>query len=417
MTGPASKDTQGAIDDSAVVNHSLDTRSRSDAELQSYILKMPKPGDRNAPTFDPDKPEGLVRFFERMDDWFAEENIRNDLDKKRHIVKYLDADSELEWSALSMFTEGTFTEFKDQVMSSYPGAEALMRGSMCALRRRIDGLRSVAIEERRELLCLIRIMTAEVVKLEKISPPIHTNRELVELFLSKLTFNFAVIVANKLSMHRMLETMNRAEGSAVNRDPEDMYELGEVMTMAKGTSLEYANPFGKYLWRAPDETNVKLAEKIARLMDTVSLQVQKTDLIERELKNLQSSFNSSEPSAHCEFDMIGVETKSSFAQRQYQTAQDCYYCGNSGHRISECSELHRHVDLGWVVVINDEFRLPNSMRIPRNSTKTMKEMVESLLEQNTSNLFGAQSVQEDEAEDLRDLWILDEVDEWDQYFD
>jgi hypothetical protein len=35
--------------------------------------RMPRPGEKNAPEFDPDKPEELNRFFERMDDWFEEE--------------------------------------------------------------------------------------------------------------------------------------------------------------------------------------------------------------------------------------------------------------------------------------------------------------------------------------------------------
>jgi hypothetical protein len=80
--------------------------------------KMPKPGEKNAPTFDPEKPEELGRFFERMEDWFADEYIVDDTDKKKRIVRYLDPDSESQWKALSKFDTGTFAEFQDQVMVS-----------------------------------------------------------------------------------------------------------------------------------------------------------------------------------------------------------------------------------------------------------------------------------------------------------
>ena len=50
---------------------------------QSSGRKMPKPGEKNAPTFDPEKPEDLGRFFERMEDWFAEEGVTDDGEKKK----------------------------------------------------------------------------------------------------------------------------------------------------------------------------------------------------------------------------------------------------------------------------------------------------------------------------------------------
>jgi hypothetical protein len=146
-----------------------------DRNVPMPTRKMPKPGEKNAPTFDAEKPEELGRFFERMDDWFADEGIENDRDKKRRIVRYLDPDSELQWKALSKFTDGTFEEFRIQVMESYPKAEEIMKGSVSALKRKIAKLGPVAADERDELLSLIRIMTAEVLKLKKIQPPIHTN--------------------------------------------------------------------------------------------------------------------------------------------------------------------------------------------------------------------------------------------------
>ena len=206
---------------------------------------MPKPGEKNAPTFDPEKPEELGRFFERIEDWFAEDGIVDDDVKKKKIVKYLDADSEIQWKAFSKFGQGSFAEFREQIMASYPKAEDVMKGSVSALKKRIKKIGPVDVDERDELLTLIRIMTAEVGKLKTIQPAIHTNRELVELFLSRLTQDFARRIAHKLSVHRLVNVVAPA---AAPRNPEDMYDIEEVMEMAKQTAMESANPFGKFLW-------------------------------------------------------------------------------------------------------------------------------------------------------------------------
>ena len=69
-----------------------------------------------------------------------------------------------------------------------------MKGSVSALKKKIKKIGPVAVDERDELLNLIRTMTAEVLKLKQIQSPIHTNRKLVDLFLGRLTPDFASTV-------------------------------------------------------------------------------------------------------------------------------------------------------------------------------------------------------------------------------
>ena len=107
----------------------------SQARPSSVRLRMPKPGEKNAPTFDVDKPEELGCFFDRMEDWFEDDGLNDDDEKKKRIVKYLDADSEIQWKALPSFSTGTFEEFKAEAMSSYPAAEEVMKGSVAALKK------------------------------------------------------------------------------------------------------------------------------------------------------------------------------------------------------------------------------------------------------------------------------------------
>jgi len=343
--------------------------------------RMPKPGEKNAPTFDTEKPEELGRFFERIEDWFAEDGIADDEEKKRKIVKYLDADSEIQWKAFSKFGQGTFAEFRAQVMASYPKAEDVMRGSVTALKKRIKKLGPIDVDERDDLLALIRIMTAEVAKLKTIQPAIHTNRELVELFLSRLTTDFARRVAHKLSMHRLV---NSAKEPDVPRNSEDMYDIEEVMEMARQTTMESTNPFGKFLWTAESSstgTSVKLEEAVARLTDSINLQSQYNKQVDQRLANLQISL--AQPRQAPSQGFAGPSYNRGYPQASNHVhsgaPSDCFYCrGNDGHRIPDCPDVHKHLDMNWIKKFDNRLRLPDGNRIPRDGNKSMKEVVEAL---------------------------------------
>jgi len=328
--------------------------------------RMPKPGVKNAPSFDPEKPEELSRFFERMEDWFEEDGLV-DQDKKKTIVKYLDADSETQWKALSKFRDGTYIEFKAQVMRSYPKAEEVMKGSMTVLRRKLKKHGPIASDEIDELLALIRMMNAEVAKLKEIRPPIHTNRELVELFLARLVPEFAARIAQKLSVQRLIGEARA--GNEQERNPEDMFDIEEVMEMARQTATEATHPFSKYLGSTStgrSETNIKLEEVVAKLADSVNLQTQYNKHVDQQLSSLQSFLKSTGP--------VTVPT-----WQGNNNPNICFYCrGDDPHRILDCQHVNTHLDLGWIKKEQGQIRLPNNQRIPRDGNKTMKEVIEAI---------------------------------------
>jgi len=350
-------------------------RTPSTRPLGMPTRKMPKPGEKNAPTFDTEKPEELGRFFERIEDWFVDEGIVDDLDRMRRIVRYLDPDSESQWKALSTFENGTFEEFRAQVMSSYPKAEEVMKGSVTALKRKIREIGPIAQQDRDELLSLIRVMTAEVLKLKQIQPPIHTNRELVELFLQRLTNEFAALIANKLSVQRLIAQHKNKQAA---RNTEDMFDIEEVMEIAKETSLEYANPFGKYLGSVSgptSEVSTKLEEAVASLKDTISTQQKHNQQFEQRLANLHNAMNQPRyPAAQPGYNRDLTQGQSQGVQRD---PIKCYYC-RGPHRISECEHAHRHLDLKWVIKTDTGIKLPGGRYIPRDGDKTLKEVVEDI---------------------------------------
>jgi hypothetical protein len=262
-------------------------------------------------------------------------------------------------------------------MASYPKAEEIMKGSVTALKRKIRELGPIAPKDRNELLSLIRIMTAEVLKLKQIQPPIHTNRELVDLFLARLTVDFAGIIANKLSVQRLII---QARDNTAARNTEDMYDIEDVMEIAKETSLEYANPFGKYLGTFSDvtsEASIKLEEAVARLKDTINLQTQHNKQIDQRLATMQSFMN--QPRAQAAqpgFNRGLVPSPQAFAAAAAYVLK-CFYC-QGPHRVAECEFALKHLDLGWIIRLNGHLRLPDSQHIPRDGVKTMKEVVENM---------------------------------------
>lgn len=351
--------------------------------------KMPQPGEKNAPFFDVERPQELNRFFERMEDWFAEEGIAADGDRKKKTVRYTDVETEDQWKALSRFDNGTFEQFKEQVIACYPRAVDVAKGSVAGLKKKIKQIGLVSADDRDELLSLIRIMTAEVAKLKKITPPIHTNRELVDIFLGRLTRDFAANIAAKLSVHRLAAPAPAGAGAAaaVPRNPEDMYDVADVMEMANLTAQEHSNPFAKYLGRSGSTEGegvaVKMEEAISKMNDTMSLYEQHTKSMDQRLNTLQNLVSQRQqgPVIYSNPNQGAMAFRSNGAPQAYggtysRDKDQCFYCGETGHRIPDCVHVLRHLDLGWIKRVDNHLRFANGARIPRDPTKQMKDLVE-----------------------------------------
>jgi len=353
--------------------------------------KMPQPGEKNAPKFELDKSHELLRFFERMDDWFSEEGIQGDTERKKRLVRYTDVETERQWKALPEFTAGTYEALKAKLLMLYPRAEELGRGSVDNLKKKMRGIGEIGVNDRDTLLSLIRIVTAELSKLKDITPPIHTNRELVEMFLGCLSKRFAASVAQKLSIHRVSATVAAVTGQGGQnspRNPEDMFDIVEVMEIARLTSVENANPFARYLALPSGqgdsrETAVKLEETtaaVAALKDAIVLQQQNYKLIDQKLSTLANvraqNQSQSQNSAY------NARPVYSNAQAQQGTTgapcQDgCFYCGTPGCRINICESVKAHMDKGWIIRVAGYLKLPNGSNIPKDG-RPMKQTIEEL---------------------------------------
>jgi hypothetical protein len=85
---------------------------------------MPARGERAAPSFDNTKPRELVRFFEELEYLFTRADLKDETEKKKHLLRYVDFDIEQIWKTFPEFSDATKTylHFKAAILIHYPDA-------------------------------------------------------------------------------------------------------------------------------------------------------------------------------------------------------------------------------------------------------------------------------------------------------
>ena len=85
---------------------------------------MPARGERAAPSFDNTKPRELIRFFEELEYLFTRADLKDETEKKKHVLRYVDFDIEQIWKTFPEFSDATKTylNFKAAILVHYPDA-------------------------------------------------------------------------------------------------------------------------------------------------------------------------------------------------------------------------------------------------------------------------------------------------------
>ncbi|KZT00628.1 uncharacterized protein LAESUDRAFT_764461 [Laetiporus sulphureus 93-53] len=130
------------LDDFIPEGHSLlDEIQEAEAHIQSLppthhtqytmaatittVSQMPFRGDRAAPTFDPEHPRMLLRFFDNLEILFARCNITDETERKCWVCRYLTIDVADLIESLEEYSDvqRTFQDLKVAVQRLYPGAD------------------------------------------------------------------------------------------------------------------------------------------------------------------------------------------------------------------------------------------------------------------------------------------------------
>jgi hypothetical protein len=82
---------------------------------------MPLNGDRGAPSFNPDCPSELSRFFRQLEPLFIRCGITSDVEKKDYVISYVDASLTDLWEGIPSFKSeaSTYDEFKAAILDCY----------------------------------------------------------------------------------------------------------------------------------------------------------------------------------------------------------------------------------------------------------------------------------------------------------
>jgi len=86
---------------------------------------MPHNGERAAPTFDPERPRELYRFFNQLECLFDEKDVQDETMKKKYACRYVSYEVERAWVRFKEYKDAavTFDTFKKRILAHYPDAE------------------------------------------------------------------------------------------------------------------------------------------------------------------------------------------------------------------------------------------------------------------------------------------------------
>lgn len=120
----------------------------------------------------------MIRFLERIEELWAECKITDDTIKKNMVGKYADPQAESEWKALGHYANGTWIEFKTELISSYPEALDQVEGSVSKLEAVCRANPRIGIKDEAALKKLKREFMAETKKLLSVMPPIISKQRI-----------------------------------------------------------------------------------------------------------------------------------------------------------------------------------------------------------------------------------------------
>src|SRR5438445_13285973 len=85
------------------------------------IPLMPVYGECAAPTFSPNRPNEIRRYFTQLEQLFTQSNITANATMKSYVTSYVDADTADTWEALAEFKDATKTydDLKDRLLKLY----------------------------------------------------------------------------------------------------------------------------------------------------------------------------------------------------------------------------------------------------------------------------------------------------------
>jgi hypothetical protein len=91
---------------------------------------LPFPGSHEAPWFDGSKPHKLPRLIRQVEELFRLCGVDDEQEQKETALRYVSIEVEEQWMALPKYDSGSWTKFKDEIITLYPEMEARYQGTL-----------------------------------------------------------------------------------------------------------------------------------------------------------------------------------------------------------------------------------------------------------------------------------------------
>ncbi|KAJ7140863.1 hypothetical protein C8R44DRAFT_726576 [Mycena epipterygia] len=337
---------------------------------------MPARGDRNAPTFDADKPHELRRYFTDLEFLFGRAAVTDNTEKKKHATRFLAVDDQETWEALAAFADvaKTYEQFKADVLKLYSGNDEERRYGLQDLDALVGHISRTGIYSKADVTTFYRQflrITTYLVSKNRLSASEQSRSFLRAMQPASLL----VKVEQRLQIKRP------------DVHPEDPYDLADIydaalFVLAGFTSTLAPAPPLPSPAPAAAPVDIKPDPGIAALVGTVSKLIEV--LVTRDASSTSGGGSN---------DTSGTK----------KTRPDgCGYCSDLDHFINQCNLVIEDIKAG-ICQRNTEGRvvLPNGSFIPRAIIgKNLRARFQEWHKQNPGHLAAAQLMVEVAVEHL-----------------
>jgi hypothetical protein len=334
---------------------------------------MPAQHDRSAPVFK--YAYDLPGYIDELERLFSEHGVTNDRDKINASLRYLPHYEMRVWKSFKAFTDTTKTwqQFKDEVISFYPGAAIEGLSTRSDLEAIVSNRAAAPIDTRAELGEYTRRFKVLATDLLQKPSTIFSEHQANEFYIRGFARG-----------DLLKKLLDRLEQKHPDHNAEAAYDRDEVFAEADKI-LSGQGSAASRLWNASAPVTIK-QEDVPPTMHA-ALKAQETALkaqasaFETRMTSLESMFSSFMSAFASGASAAPPVTPRPLQQFQPATTNNtgCHFCGGSCI-IRNCPEVARYIQLGLLARGTDgRLVLPGGTYIPSNRTSpnsTMKERVD-----------------------------------------
>ncbi|KAI0946364.1 hypothetical protein AcW1_009840 [Taiwanofungus camphoratus] len=323
---------------------------------------MPPQGDRTSPTFDPDQPRTIQRYFQDLESLFVRCQIADEATKKHWTTRYPLIDVSDLWESLSECFDvtKTYEDFKKEIRSLYPGTEDNRMWSMSDLDQLIGECARIGINNAADLGSFYREFYAITKYL------ISKNR------LSTIEQSHAFARAFQPSLWARVST--RLQLKFPDHLPDDPYTLDQLHSAAKFVL------FG---------TSMTLTSATTVTASTTAVPVGGSSLKIEDLQTFAEILTKSVTSALAPVlaNQQPPRLDSSCGEHTHVEGQYCHYCGDLDCCTRCCKHIEQDIKDGKCKRNPDgKIVLPNENFVPRTIPgRTIRDRLYEYHRQNGTN--------------------------------